>query len=650
MKKILVYITAAVFSLGLVSCDKIFDSLEGDLTKMSAEDLVSTEAGLDRLMANLYNYIPMGAFASKEKNTPNANDSATSGYYAGNLDGFWNYTAVRDVNSFIVAIEDAKNKGIISEDVYKSYLGEAHFIRAYYYFGSVRVYGGVPIVKVPLDDQFDGDKNEGLYIPRDTEKATWDFVLEELDEAARLLPETRSTGKYRADKWAALALKSRVALWAASLCKYWERAPIANTFQAVSEKLTYMDKNDANGYYQQCIAACEAIINSGRFSLYKPMPASVDEAAKNYSDLFLSRHDEEFIFGKSYQTGTSTDSNDYFDLRNAPYQTRGNITQVWRFGCYGVTLDMVDVYDNYDAAFGGVDGKILTRADGKEDEYFTTISLPAGKGAIKAASFIKYDNPADPFANKDARFKASVIYPGTTFRNTVINIQGGIWKSDNTLAIYEEGNPSETLNGKTYFQFGGETPAQYSGFRWLGHTNDGSWYSTGFGIRKFLDYSKIVEYSQNPWCDLRYTEVLLNYCEAQVETGGANAGKSKDYLNAIRRRAFFQDQRDATIANVMHERRVELAFEDDYPATLQRRREFFNQQRDLAANPNGGRKHALVPMVVLLNNEAKYIFVRTNTYDYDIDLKPGISSFDSKSYYGSLDFAKNKITKNPIQE
>ena len=655
MKKIFTFIAIAVAALSLASCDKIFDNLEGDLSKMSAEDLMSTEAGLDRLLANLYSYIPMGAYSGAEKNTPNANDSATSGAYGQNISSFWNYTVVRDVNSFIIALESAKDKGIISEAQYKTYLGEAHFIRAYYYFGSVRAYGGVPIVTEPLDDKFDGEENLGLYIPRSTEKATWDFVLSELDEAISLLPETRTSGMYRASKWSAYGLKSRVALWAASVCKHWNDASIPSTYKAVSEKLAFMDANDANGYYQQCIQASEAIINSGKFSLYKPSPASVDEAVKNYSDLFLSRQNEEFIFGKSYKDGTNNNTNDYFDLRNSPYQVRDNITQVWRFGCYGVTLDMVDVYDNYTPAYGAADGTIVTRTDGNENEYVTTIAENAGKNAVKGINFVKYDNPADAFANKDARFKASVIYPGITFRNKVINIQGGIWKSDNSIRVYEEANPSETvtIDGKevTFYQFGGATPNDFSGFRWLGNTNDGSWYSTGFGIRKFLNYNKVDTYSQTLWYDIRYTEILLNYCEAQVEMSGKNAGKSKEYLNAIRRRAFFQDQIDADIKNVMHERRVELAFEDDYPATLQRRREFFNQQRDLTANPNGGRKHALVPMVVLLNGEVKYIFVRTNAYDYDIDKKPGISSFDSKSYYSAIpNYEKNKITVNPVQE
>jgi len=650
MKKIFTLFFAATIVLGLSSCDAIFDSLEGDLTKMSAADLTSTEAGLDRLMSTLYQSIPMGAFSENEKNTPNANDSAGGSSYAGGVSGSWSYQYVRDINFFIKSIAEAKENGVISEDTYNTYLGEALFIRAYYYFSSVRRYGGVPIVTEPLDDLFDGGENAGLYIPRSTEKETWDFVLSELDQAISLLPESRTTGAYRATKWAALGLKSRVALWAASVSKYWDKAPIGSNYKAVAEKLTYMDKSYAADYYKQSIAASEAIINSGKFSLYGATPASVADAVKNFDNLFQARQDCEFIFGRSYKNGVTTNSNG-IDLKNSPNQVHGSGTGVWRFGCYGVTLDLVDEFDNYGPGNTMADGTIKTRTDGKEDVYIATPSQEVGKNAIKNIEFVKYDSPADAFKDKDARFQAYVIYPWSIFRNTQIIIQGGIWKSNGDLAIYDDSNPSENVGGKTYYGYGAINETYYSGFYYRGHTNDGSWYTTGFGLRKFLDPDKAVSESQNPWYDIRYTEILLNYCEAQVELNGTNSGNSKQYLNQIRRRAFFQDEREANLDNVLHERRVELAFEEDYASTLYRRRAFFNRERDLDSNPNGGRKHALIPIVDLHDGAPHYIFVRANSFDWDTDTRPNQSSWSALSYYGSIsNYILNKLTPNPIQE
>ena len=654
MKKIFTYILSASIALGLTSCDKIFDNLEGDLTKMSAADLTATEAGLDRLMSTLYQSMPMGAFDEGEKNTPNANDSAgTSGSssYSGGVSGQWNYTYVRDINFFIQSIEEAKTNEVISEATYKEYMGEAKFIRAYYYFASVRTYGGVPIVTVPLDDQFDGGENVGLYIPRSTEKETWDFVLSELDEAISLLPETRADNNYRATKYAALGLKSRVALWAASVCRYWSKAGMGTNYQAVSQKLAYMDPNDAEGYYRQCIDASEQIINSKKFALYGATPNSVAEAVKNYDNLFQTRQPSEWIFGRSYNNGIATNSNG-FDLKNSPNQIHGSGTGVWRFGCYGVTLDLVDAFDNYGLGNSGQDGTIKTVTNGKEDYVVPTPALTVGINTIKDMDFIKYDSMDGPFKDKDARFQAFVIYPGIKFRDTDIIIQGGIWKSNGELSIYDDSNPSETVGGTTYYGYGAINETYYSGFYYRGHTNDGSWYTTGFGIRKFLNPNQAVSESQNPWYDIRYAEILLNYCEAQVEIGGTNAGKSKDYLNAIRRRAFFQDQRDATLDNILKERRVELAFENDYARTLFRRRAFFNRDRDLASNPNGGRKHALIPVLDLQSGSPKYIFVRANSFDWDTDKRATIASWNPLSYYSGIPNynTTNKLTPNPSQE
>ena len=652
MKKIFSYILAASIVFGFTSCDGIFDSLEGDLTKMSASDLTATEAGLDRLMSTLYQSIPMGAFSELDKNTPIANDSAGGSGYTGGVynNSIWNYTYVRDINFFLKSIDEALEKGVISQATYDSYKGEALFIRAYYYFVNVRYYGGVPIVTEPLDDYFDGGENAGLYIPRSTEKETWDFVLSELDEAARLLPESRSTGAYRATKWAALGLKSRVALWAASVSKYWNRAAIGSNYEAVKDKLAYMEASYASNYYQQCIQASEAIINSGQFKLYGAKPGSVAEAVKNYEDLFQSRKNDEFIFGRSYVNGVATNSNG-IDLKNSPNQVHGSGTGVWRFGCYGVTLDLVDEFDDYGTGFSAVDGTLKTRVDGNEDTYIATPSQEVGKNAIKDVDYIKYDSPADAFKNKDARFQAYVIYPWSVFRGTQIIIQGGMRKSDGTIIVYDDSNPSETVGGKTYYGYGAINETYYSGFYYRGHTNDGSWYTTGFGLKKFLNPTQSVSESQNPWYDIRYTEILLNYCEAQVELGGTNAGKSKDYLNDIRRRAYFQDQKEATLENVLHERLVELAFEDDYGSTLYRRRAYFNRERDLASQPNGGRKHALIPMLDLQGGSPKYFLVRANAFDWDTDVRPSTANYNALSYYASIpNYTVNRITRNPIQE
>jgi len=509
MKNIIKYITVLVLGLSLLSCDKIFDSLEGDLTKMYQDDMLATVNGIDRLIANIYVNIPQDAFSTLDKSTMDATDTHGAAYDI-NATGFWNYTNMRAVNMLIPQLDEALKNNVLTKEQHDYRMGEVLFVRAYYYFAMVRTRGGVPIVTEPLDDKYDGNENKELYVPRSTEKATWDFVLDELDKAAALLPTDVNAwagDTYRATKWSALGLKVRAALYAASVSKYWNKAPIANTYKAVEDKLTYMESSYADNYYKACLDAAEAIINSGKFKLYGGATTSIEAAKKNFTDLFMgSGVSDEMLFGKSYEFGTATASNG-FDYPNSPSQGHAHDV-AWQWGRYSVTLDLADAFDNYNAEGGRADGTIKTRVDGVENEY--VVNLVEAK-SLGDTDYIKYDDLQDPFVNKDARFQSSVIYPGTTFRGLKIIIQGGIRKTDGSTVFY--GPAEETFNGKMYYTFGAPEANndQFSGFYLMDDGNAGNWYNTGFGIAKFLDPTSSVIYSKNPWFDIRYAEILLSY-------------------------------------------------------------------------------------------------------------------------------------------
>lgn len=640
MKKILSIITTTALSFSLVSCDALFDNLEGDLSKISGENLVETEDGLSRMMAAVYGSIPMGAFAGGEKQTDNAVDTHGSDIW-NSQQSFWDYTTMRDVNNIIKKVEEAYQRGVVTESVYKTYIAEARFVRAYLYFGSVKVYGGVPLVTEPLDDKYDGKENAGLYIPRSTEKETWDFIIKELTEAAADLPEIRNDGAYRANKWAALGLKSRVALYAASVSRYWDTAPIQSC-DAVNQKLTYMEESYAKAYYDACISACEEIINSGKFALYNAEPKDVADAVNALSNLFMDRNESEWIFGKSYKNGVTSNSNG-FDQANSPSQVRESST-AWQWGRYSVNADLADLYDDYTADFGRTDGTLKTRVDGNETAWVEEINEHSERA--EGIDYIKYPSLGAPFANKDARFQAWVMYPGTTFRNTEIIIQGGLWDNSKGLSIYGAEKDKIMIGGKPYYMYGDELPNNVSGFVKFNDNNAGNWYTTGFGIRKFLNPDESVLYSQNPWYDIRYAEILLNYCEAIVERDGDNAGDSKKHLNAIRRRANFRDQVDATLENVLKERRLELVFEEDRQMTLHRRREYYRD--GLGINENTVRRHAIIPVLDGRNGVPEYIMVRAYMYKDDLNEKKVVGKVEPKNYYyGMPNYVKNKITPNP---
>ena len=125
MRKKIGYILLTCLLLSTFSCEKVFNNLEGDLTKMTTDEMLGSEQGLVGILANLYGYIPMNAFSTGDRNTFLANTSkGTPSYSTGGVSGFWNYTQMRSINKFIEGLETAKTEGIISEASYNQYKGE----------------------------------------------------------------------------------------------------------------------------------------------------------------------------------------------------------------------------------------------------------------------------------------------------------------------------------------------------------------------------------------------------------------------------------------------------------------------------------------------------------------------------------------------
>lgn len=648
--KIIACLFSITLLLGISSCT---DMLELEpLDKTSAEDLLASTNGLKTLMATLYNSIPMEDFSfypadggfnkygwggglQSSFRLPMYTDEATASAGSGVgpvVFSYWPYGEIRQANKFFESLE--KVKADLNETTYKQLKSEAHFVRAYIYFGLAKRYGGVPLIDQVLDDEYEaGTDNAGLYIPRNTEKETWSFILKELDLAIENLPAVTNSadGKYRATKWAALALKSRVALHAASVAKYWNQAPLAG--EAVSANLAKMDAADAAAFYQQCIDASSQLIDNGGFALYKPTPADPAEAARNFQNLFLTSN-EEIIFVKAYLDGTSVANQGHsWDILYNPSQTSPGFH---KWGRYSPTLDLADIFEDYSDDGKGESSKIVTRTDGVEEYVYNDpnqvdLSLP----------FKQYDDLYEPFANKDARFLASVIVPGATWKNTKIVIQGGMVKSNGKVVAYA--SDSETKNGVTYYTYGAEGTSEFSGFYKMGSSDDANFTCSGFLIRKYLQEGKTVQGVSNssttPFIDFRLAEIYLNYAEAVAESGQGDASKARGYLNALRKRAGHQDEIPLTLDNILKERRVELAFEGFRYWDLMRRREFHSLF-------SGTRRTALIPMVDLRGDTPKYIFVRANNY-YD-EFSNGRTFPADNGYYQSIPGRNtNNLIENP---
>src|SRR5688500_15504646 len=122
----------------------------------------------------------------------------------GDFDEFnWNvlYSRIRQVNIFLENIEEAA----FDDPAWKTRLtGEVHFLNAYFYHNLVRLYGGVPLVKQAYDLESE------FLLPRSSLQESIQYIVDECDLAASLLPEEYQAGAAdigRATQGAALALK-----------------------------------------------------------------------------------------------------------------------------------------------------------------------------------------------------------------------------------------------------------------------------------------------------------------------------------------------------------------------------------------------------------------------------------------------------------
>lgn len=154
---------------------------------------------------------------------------------------------------------------------------ENRFLRAFFYFELVKRYGGVPIIKnvISLTDDFSTNK-------RNTLAECIQFITDECDSAATVLPlQSTASDLGRATKGAALALKSRALLYAASDLFNTAPAGYANPL------LVSMPAGDRIARWQAAADASLAVIN---------LAGTGYSLANNYRNIFLTFNSPEIIF------------------------------------------------------------------------------------------------------------------------------------------------------------------------------------------------------------------------------------------------------------------------------------------------------------------------------------------------------------------
>jgi hypothetical protein len=286
---IIVYFSILIFN----SCEDFIDL--SPLDKLSINDYWKTTSDLENYMLQFYpgmplfhSWYPGDADDLFYGNTsPNSTLNGERTLRTGSWTGEW--SSIRAVNIFFENYEKCQDPF----ETYQHYVGEAHFFRAALYFEKVKTYGDVPWYSEVLEI----DSSEGLLRPRDSRTLVIDNILSDLDKAAIYLDYRKDRGNNYLTKEAALAFKTRVALFEGTWQKYHANTPFGT------------QGANPNKYFQECIEAAEELMNGD----YKVGIYSTGNPNEDYFKLFgfddMSNIDEVILykaFNGSEGFGTTT--------------------------------------------------------------------------------------------------------------------------------------------------------------------------------------------------------------------------------------------------------------------------------------------------------------------------------------------------------
>ncbi len=414
----------------------------------------------------------------------------------------WDYGYVRELNLFIERLEAST---ALNDAVKARFMAEGRFLRASYYFEMTKRMGGVPLILAPLQYDYKGDPTY-LQTARSKEHEMYDFVISEADAILNDLPADLSD-RSRANRGAALAMKSRAALYAASIAKYNSTTPSVT----LPGGEVGIPASMATAYYEKALDASQRIINgeAGNYKLYASLPNLSDNFAAVFTDKSVTN--QEAIFIEDFRAfGGKTHA---YTTNNQPYSVSDEGGDAGRLN---PSLNLVQAFELLDGTFAP-----LPTTDGSGNPIF-------------------YTNQEDIFAGRDARLAGTVLIPNSIFKGERLDISAGTIDASGNVG----GSP------------GIDGPVNGLEFRT----------QTGFYVRKWIDQTpgsgRRGRGSDVPFIRYRYAEVLLNAAEAAFELGQPELAAT--YMNQVRSRAGLTTPLTAGDINfdrIVHERRVELAFE-----------------------------------------------------------------------------------------
>lgn len=489
------------------------------------------------------------------------------------------YKAIRLCCQFLENSHLANDK-LLEEGEVEGYAADARFLRAFYYSQMIELYGPFVII----DKTIDYSQLEEYPTTRSTLDECTDFILKELEQCIAELPNSEDilTSDYgRPSKEAAMAVKTRLLLWAAS--------PLVNGNPDYSdfvnkEGVPYFNVQSPDmEKWKKAAKAAKDIIDLNKFDLFT-MPAN-----DGYPTVPLGEFEGNNIEWPNGPAGIDAYQS-YKALFNGG-KNYWNKEVIWQVNTSGQSssLSYLGFPRNYNKGQGGGNTGKLCAVQKLVDAYFMNngktieeekeLYINLGMTSIGDNYFIHGEGKKD---------KVSPIITGFKLNNTIQKVPnrclnrearfyatiGFIGKGyvENTGSIHYADYRANMVDG--YLQ--SDRPSIRTGYQIVKWINDEDQNAAGSFDKQYPVF--------------RMAEIYLSYAEALNEYDPQNPDVLK-YLNYVRYRAglpgYRSGNQDVNRERIKRERYVEFAFEGKRYFDSRRWKDAEINERDQFGNNKG---------------------------------------------------------------
>ena len=457
----------------------------------------------DEIWLNMPNHVAAPAWDYIAKGVRSA-DKSQPDFWKGSDYTYALFVGIRDCNTFLENIEDMSKVADLTADKRARWIAEAKFLKAYYHYYLLRMYGPIPIVdrNLPVSAS-----PEEVQVKRQPFDDCVKYIVDLLDECNPDLPAVitnRQSELGRITKPINRAVKARVLLLAASPL-FNGNSDLAN-FRDNDGLPLFASEEDSGKWAQAADAAREAIEsaeNAGHDLYYfDDAPFEISETTKTQLSVrqaVCDRWNDEVVWGRSGGRGRAgaTLQNACMPMLDASM----NINAVR--GCMAPTLQVVE-------------------------EFYTRNGVPIEED--KTLDFTEINELRTATADERYNFQEGYTTARINFDRenrfyADIGFDGGKW--------IMEYHPSHS-DVDTYVL---QAKVGQLGYGQV----QGATSSTGYFTKKLVHWESgfgnttagVVEYA---WPEIRLAEIYLMYAEALNEAEGPVADVHL-YLNKVRSRA-----------------------------------------------------------------------------------------------------------------